>query len=263
MPRPRRTTSPSEVNSVIGPLARGLQVLSAFRAGDPPLRNQDLASRTSIPPSSISRLTESLVTLGYLSYDASGQTYSLTPAVLTLGQAFVGGIQVRYRLRPGMNEIAGQFGASVSLGARNRREMIYVECCKGRAPVPFRFDVGSSLPLVRSAMGWSYLAGLDEATFYSTMDEIRLADPDTWRPLSRSIEKAREEVCSRGFCISMGVYETGVHTAGVPVFTRRGEPIFGLTCGAPAFHLSEEILVNEIGPRLVWLARSVLQGDQQ
>jgi DNA-binding IclR family transcriptional regulator len=79
--------------------------------------------------------------------------------------------------------------------------------------------------------------------------------------LVRKIDQAREDVRTRGFCISMGTYESGVHTVGVPVFTRPGDMLYGLTCGAPAYHLSEEQLVNEIGPRLVWLARSVLQHE--
>jgi DNA-binding IclR family transcriptional regulator len=137
--------------------------------------------------------------------------------------------------------------------------MIYIECCKGQSPVPFRFDVGSSVPLVRSAMGWAYLAGLDEPACEAALATARLADKATWRALTQDIRQARAAVRARGFCVSMGAYEQGVHTAGVPVFTRPGDTLYALTCGAPAYHLSEAQLVNEIGPRLVWLARSVLQ----
>jgi DNA-binding IclR family transcriptional regulator len=261
MARPRLPLPSGDQVSVIAPLARGFKVLSAFQLGDPPLRNQDIARRTGIPPSSVSRFTGSLVALGYLSYDPDNQTYSLAPSVLSFGQAFLGGIPLRYRLRPGMHDLADKFGAAVALGARNSLDMIYVECCKGQSPVPFRFDVGSSIPLLRSAMGWGYLAGLDQPAFERIMDEIMRADEDARPTLVRKIDQAREDVRTRGFCISMGTYESGVHTVGVPVFTRPGDMLYGLTCGAPAYHLSEEQLVNEIGPRLVWLARSVLQHE--
>lgn len=235
-------------------------MLRAFRAGDPPLRNQEIARRTDIPPSSVSRITGSLVSMGYLAYDPRNQAYNLTPAVLSFGQAFLSGIPVRYRLRDGMRDLAEKFGAAVALGARSGNEMIYVECCKGQSPVPFRFDVGSSIPLKRSAMGWAYLAGLDQTEFESAMADIKVESLKAWQSLAKNIAQARGDVRGRGFCISMGAYESGVHTAGVPVFTRSGEPLYSLTCGAPAYHLSEVQLIKEIGPRLVWLARSVLQG---
>ena len=63
-------------------LARGLAVLAAFRSGEPQLSNQDLASRTSLPKSTVSRLTYTLTQLGYLDQDASTGRYQLGLAVL-------------------------------------------------------------------------------------------------------------------------------------------------------------------------------------
>ena len=261
MARPRLSQNIDAESVIIAPLARGLDVLKAFQAGDPPLRNRDIARRTGIPPSSVSRLTGSLVALGYLNYDAASQAYSLTPAVLCFGQAFLGGIPVRAQLRPGMRELADKYCASVALGVRQGREMVYIECSKGPSPVPFRFDIGSTLPVMRSAMGWGYLAGLDDGAFARAMDEICISDTNMWTTFVRNIERAREEVQTRGFCVSIGAFEPGVHTVGVPVFTRPGGAVYGMICGAPAYSLSKEQLVGEIGPRLVWLARSVRQQE--
>jgi DNA-binding IclR family transcriptional regulator len=261
MARPRSNSPRNAAFPVIAPLARGLEILGAFQAGDAALHNQELSRRTGIPPSSVSRFTGSLVALGYLAYDAATQSYSLTPAVLTLSYAFLGGIPLRTRIRPSMQALADEVKASVSLGARHHRNMIYLECCKGPSPVPGRFDVGSWLPLGRSAMGWAYLAGLSEADFDRVMDDIKLADEDAWTAMRRNIETARHDVLTQGFCVSLGAFERGVHTVGVPVRTRSGEPLYALNCGAPAFQLDADQLIGEIGPRLVWLARSVLQDE--
>jgi DNA-binding IclR family transcriptional regulator len=48
-------------------LARGLEVLRAFRPDDGPLGNHALAERTGLPRSTVSRLTYTLTSLGYLS----------------------------------------------------------------------------------------------------------------------------------------------------------------------------------------------------
>lgn len=47
-------------------LARGLEVLSAFRSRDRLLGNQELARRCGLPKSTISRLTYTLTREGYL-----------------------------------------------------------------------------------------------------------------------------------------------------------------------------------------------------
>src|SRR5882757_3523955 len=50
-------------------LARGLDVLGAFRRGEPRLGNQELAERTGLPKPTISRITHTLTQLGYLNYN--------------------------------------------------------------------------------------------------------------------------------------------------------------------------------------------------
>ncbi|MBM3603791.1 MAG: helix-turn-helix domain-containing protein, partial [Alphaproteobacteria bacterium] len=47
-------------------LARGLSVLRAFRVGDDGLSNAEIAQRTGLPKSTVSRLTFTLGHLGYL-----------------------------------------------------------------------------------------------------------------------------------------------------------------------------------------------------
>lgn len=69
-------------------LARGLEVLSAFRSRDRMLGNQELASRSGLPKSTISRLTHTLTREGYLEPASDGKGasgYRLGSAVLALG----------------------------------------------------------------------------------------------------------------------------------------------------------------------------------
>ncbi|MBO9354982.1 helix-turn-helix domain-containing protein [Bordetella petrii] len=259
MARPRDTPADGGAFTVIAPLARGMEVLRAFQAGDPPLRNQDLSRRTGIPASSVSRLTASLVAQGYLSYDANGGSYTLTPAVLAFAYAFVAGDTVRSRLQPGMQDLANTFGAMVGLGMQDKLNMAYVACCKGQSLVPFRSEIGSRYPLARSAMGWAYLAGLDEAAFAVAMDEIKASDAGAWPQAQKKIETAKKQVHAQGFCVSIGEWEPGVHTVATPVRTRTNETRYAISCGAPAYQLKEDQLMVEIGPRLAWLARSVQQ----
>ncbi|MFX4601082.1 helix-turn-helix domain-containing protein, partial [Acinetobacter baumannii] len=50
-------------------LARGLELLRAFRRNESMLGNLELAQRTGLPKPTVSRLTYTLAKLGYLAYD--------------------------------------------------------------------------------------------------------------------------------------------------------------------------------------------------
>ena len=114
-------------------LARGLQVLACFRSGDSQLGNQELAERCGLPKSTVSRLTMTLTRLGYLIQTPDTGRYRLGMATLSLGSAMLSRLDLRQVARPLMQELAAFSGASVSLGARDRLSMIYIEHCRGPA----------------------------------------------------------------------------------------------------------------------------------
>ena len=66
-------------------LARGLSVLSSFRVSDDGLGNADIATRTGLPKSTVSRLTYTLQALGYLTHAGKGDRYRPGTALLALG----------------------------------------------------------------------------------------------------------------------------------------------------------------------------------
>ena len=68
-------------------LARGLDVLRAFRPGDAQLANREIAARTNLPRPTVSRLTHTLTQLGYLVHESETERYRLGSAVLSLGIA--------------------------------------------------------------------------------------------------------------------------------------------------------------------------------
>lgn len=255
MPRSREKSG-SDIDDVVMPLARGLEILRAFRPQDGYLRNQDIAQRTGLPRPTVSRLSGTLVALGYLDYDRRTGRYGLAPAVVGLGYACLINIAARKRLRPAMQSLADRTNAAVALGGRDRLDMIYVEICRGNSPVPLRFDVGSRLPIMLTAIGRAYLAALDEAGFTSAMSDIRTAAGADWLRIKAGIERAREDVQRYGFCVSIGEWEAGLHAVGAPVVSPRGGAILALNCGAPSFLLDPDRLRSDIGPQLAIIAQT-------
>ena len=238
-------------------LARGLEILRAFVPNDGPLGNQEIAQRTRLPKPTVSRLTHTLTRLGYLNYLERLEKYQLGTAVLSLGYAVLANLGIRSIARPFMQELADYAKASVSLGSRDRLNMVYIEHCRPETPITLRLDLGSRIPLATTAMGRALLAALPDDERGYLMEHIAQADAKQWPRVRAGIEQAIEDYRTRGFTLSVGDWQQDVHAVGVALRPADGSPILALNCGGPAFLYDRKRLVNEFGPRLVNLVRNV------
>jgi DNA-binding IclR family transcriptional regulator len=72
-------------------VARSMAILRSFECASGPLGNGEIARRTGLPKATVSRLTFTLATLGYLTYSQRAEKYSLGPSALFLGQVYLNG----------------------------------------------------------------------------------------------------------------------------------------------------------------------------
>lgn len=239
-------------------LARGLDVLRAFRPGESHLANRDIAQRTNLPRPTVSRLTHTLTELGYLVHEAETERYRLGSAVLSLGYAAVANMDFRAFARPRMQEIADVARSACALGDCHGLEMIYVESCRGRdAPFTLGLDVGARIPLATTAMGRAYLAGLDEARRAALLDRLARATRKDWPALRAGIERALADYAAKGFVLSVAEWMPEINAVGVPVVFQDSRTVMALTCGGAASLLPPDLLEREIGPRLIAARRQI------
>jgi DNA-binding IclR family transcriptional regulator len=253
--------TPEKNRHFITSVARAFEVLRAFRPGERFLGNQELARRTGLPKSTVSRLTLTLTELGYLSYSKYMEKYSLGTAVLSLGNSFLGNMEIRQIARPMIQELADHAHASVAIGVRDRLEMVYVETCRSSATAfTLHLDVGSHIPIAKTAMGRAYLCGLPEPERDRLLNQLRARHKDEWQKIRAGIDQALREFQDKGFCLSMGDWHKDVNAVAVPFKPADGSDLLAFNCGGPAFQLRRHMLEDDIGPRLVALVRNVTAG---
>lgn len=238
-------------------LARGLEVMRAFVPNEGPLGNGDIAHRTGLPKATVARLTHTLTRLGYLTYLDRLEKYQLGTAVLSLGYATLANLGVRLLARPFMQELADYARASVSMGSRDRLNMVYIEHCRPDAAITLRLDLGSRIPVATTAMGRALLAALPDDERRYLMEHMAEADPKNWPRVRAGVEQAVEDYRTRGFTLSVGDWQADVHAVGVAFKPPDGSPLLALNCGGPAFLYDRKRLVSDLGPRLVNLVRNI------
>ncbi|TAN56268.1 MAG: IclR family transcriptional regulator [Magnetospirillum sp.] len=238
-------------------LSRGLDVLRCFRANESMLGNQEIAARTGLPKPTVSRLTYTLTKLGYLSYIERYSKYQLGTAVLSLGYTALAGMDIREVARPLMQELADYSDVAVSLGSHDHTSMIYIESCRGKGALTIRLTAGSRIPVATTAMGRAYLAALPDPKRSAILDEVRARHPAEWTRIKAGVERAVIDYARRGFTMSVGEWQSDVHAVGVAVTQPATGTVMGLNCGGAAFLLPRERLEDDLGPRLVQVARKV------
>jgi DNA-binding IclR family transcriptional regulator len=242
----------------VNALARGLELLACFRHGDRMLGNQDLARRCGLPKSTVSRLTNTLTKLGYLVFVEESAKYSLGTATLSLGSAMLARLDIRKLAHPLMQELA-EFGqCMVSLGTRDRLSMIYIDVARGSAAVTLRLDMGARIQIATSAMGRAYLTAAPAQERDEIMGRVRQLAPDDRRfALDAGVAQAMSDIRELGVCCSFGEWQKDVNAIAVPVRPGGGLPPMPINCGAPAYMVSKDFLLEKVRPRLIALANEL------
>ncbi len=236
-------------------LARGLALLAAWRPEDGALGNQELASRTGLPKSTVSRLGHTLLATGHLRQDAAGG-YRLGPATLALAATAMAGHDMRRAVAPRMQAFAREHGVSTSLGIRDGTDIVYLETCRSPARVSVQLNVGSRVPLATTAIGRALYAGLDTSEREQLDGALAQRYGSRWASLKASLAQACHDWQTTGFTASFGDYEADVMAVGIALRPlAAGQPTLCLNASGPLFSFDESTMKKDIAPALVALGQ--------
>ena len=254
--KPAKDRDPNDVQ-FINSLARGLQVLVAISDNPEGLGNSEIAQQVNLPNPTVSRITHTLTSQGYLLYAPRMGKYRLGPMVLAIWRGYMIGMKVAGVARPLMREFARQTRSIVTLGERCRLHIVYVEVQREFSTAVLEQEIGTQMPLAFSANGWAWLAGRLKSLRTGVMAELETSLGADWPRWAETIEAARRQVERVGFCTNIGHWQPEINGASTPIVSPDGQGIFSLTCGGPSFAFDVTRLTEDIGPRLAALKRTV------
>lgn len=242
----------------IAALARGIELLRVFKPQDRWLGHGEIVRRTALPRATVSRLTFTLTTLGYLQHRIETGEYALSPAVLGLGFSVLGNFDIARIARPTLQALADRCQAAVSLGARHNFEMIYVAHCRSTARLILGLDVGARLPLARTAMGRAVLCATPGGEREVLLKRIEVSEGEHPRRLRQRLAEVQKQFDGRGFVTSEGEWDPAISAAAVPLDLGDGRNLLGLSVGGASAWLNGSFLHEEVGPLLVRAAAEIV-----
>jgi DNA-binding IclR family transcriptional regulator len=241
-----------EAKSSIQVIERMMSLLDALSRRATPVNLKQLATETSLHPSTAHRILGVMVDSRLVDRIEPG-TYRLGIRLLELGNLVKSRISVRQEALPYMQNLHQTLGETVNLSVRHDDEVVYIErTAPGSSMMRVVQIIGARAPLHITAVGKVFLA--QEAAGHCLAYAKRTGLPrytDNTLTEAERLAKELERVRSQGYAFDNEEAEKGVSCIGAGIYNDEGRIVAGLSVSAPSDRLQKD-----------W-AQSVLQTADQ
>jgi len=228
----------------VASVTRALAVLDALAEGGGELGTNDIARRTRINASTVSRLLATLADAGFVEHVLSTGRYRLGLRLLQLGNAVLARLDLRGLARGELEALVAATGETATLSAPGEGVAITIDFVPGPSSVQGIAQIGRPSVAHATATGKVMLA-FTEAELPDAPLEAYTASTIVDRTELRAVlERARE----RGWAESLGEREDDLNAIAAPVRDDRGglAAIVGLQ--GPAFRFDAAAMQAALVP---------------
>jgi DNA-binding IclR family transcriptional regulator len=242
----------------VAAVERAFAVLDTLADGDGELGTNEIARRTGINASTVSRLLATLVSGGLVEHVPDSGRYRLGLRLLQLGNIVLGRLDLREVARPHLHALVDETGETATLSVPGERDAITVDFVQSGASIQSVAQLGRPSIAHATATGKVLLAfgrrplppGALKAFTSRTITE---------RPaLAAELQRVREQ----GYAENLGEREEDLHAVAAPIRSGRGELVAIVSVQGPssrfdalAMKAAVEPLVaraNEVSLALGW-----------
>lgn len=238
-------------------LGRGLTLLAAFEHQEQ-LSHQQLCQLTALPKATVSRLIYTLTTLGFLRTTTHGQ-YQLGSSAVRLSATAWSRHDVVAFAEPLLRQFATENEVSVNLATEIEGEMRYLACYRSPARLSVNLQVGSAVPVARTAIGRAFYAvssPMRQAVIRSNLQKV-LSTTD-YQHAQTALTDAAKHYETHGYTLSDGEFSSDILAVAVGVFdVATGHYAYSLNASVPRANWEAEAYALMIVPKLQALAEHI------
>ena len=224
----------SELDAKPSAVDKVLSVLAAFR-DTPTWTLGELAAAQGLPKSTTHRLIQSLIRAGFVQQLPDSGAYALGPSTWALAGRLTHEGNLRSLAIPALRKLQQLSGESAFLTAIDGTQSRCLARVNAEHDVSMLIAEGAANPLYTGASNTVLLAFLPEIDRLSCLREV-LPDPSEREEVEVRLAVIRDE----GYAYSAEELTVGAAALGVPVWGPGGEPIAGISLGAPIHRLSKD-----------------------
>jgi IclR family acetate operon transcriptional repressor len=236
----------------VGSVQRAVAILDALADGGPELGTNEIARRTGVNASSISRLLATLTDAGLVQHLPSTGRYRLGVRILHLARAARHDLDLRAVARPLLEELAALSGETVTLSLPGEHDVLTVDFVQSSRSVRSVAEIGRNSVAHATATGKVFLAWgghLPEGELTAYTDDT-ITD-------RRVLEATLSTIIRQGYAIAVRERDHDLSAVAAPVLDRdqRLTAVLGIQGPATRF---DEATMTALVPAL--RARAALIG---
>jgi IclR family pca regulon transcriptional regulator len=249
----RRDDSPDFIEAI----ARGLDVIRAFKASQPVMTLAAVAAASELPRPTARRILLTLEQLGYVR-QAAVSGYELTPRVLDLGMSYVLSHGLWEIARPHMEALVARTRESSSIAQLDGSDIVYVARVAVPKIVTLSVTIGTRFPAMPTSLGKVLLAALPLAEAERVIAEpSRSGITPRWLPDAAERAAALREVRARGWALTDEQLAPGIRSVAVPLRNGDGKVIAALNVNSHAAETPLDVLMGQHLPLLIQAAGAI------
>jgi IclR family acetate operon transcriptional repressor len=230
----------------VAAVERALSVLDALSDGGPELGTNEIARRTGINASTVSRLLATLASARMVEHVPATGRYRLGPRLLQLGSLVLGRLDLRDVARPYLQELVRATGETATLSAPGGHDAITVDFVQSDA------SVQSVARLGRPSIGHATATGKVLLAFGETQLSGGRLKAYTGRTITsrRELEEELDRVRRQGYAEAVGEREPDLNAIAAPTFDADGRLAAIVGVQGPVSRFGSEAMSDAVAPLL-------------
>lgn len=235
---------------LVAGLDKGLKVIEAFDQERSRLTIAEVAQVTGLTRAAARRYLITLTHLGYMRHE--NKLFSLTPALLRLGQSYLHSARLPRIAQPLLYRLAYSLGEAASVGVLDHDQLVCVAAVSAGQLVSATLQPGTRVPAYCTANGRVLLASLPQAEVDRFLDGAQL-EPITQHTIVTKERLALEIARGRaqGYAMVDQELELGLRTIAVPLRNFRGDVVAAMNVSVHAARLPLAQMVERCLPAML------------
>jgi len=236
---------------------RASQILLALASGTPRLGVSEISDLVDVPKPTVHTMLRTLERRGLVVQEVDGGKYALGPAVLQLGNAYLGGSELRARSASWSDMLARQAGEAVWVAVLSGPNVVVVHHTLRPDDLVQILEVGAAVPWHASALGRAIVAhapgDAQKALLAGPLRRLTgktVTDPDALR-------QELAAVLARGYAVEEEEATLGDAGLAAPVFNWSGRVVGALGIVGPVARLLTEARQDRLADAVRSTARAL------
>lgn len=233
--------TPENASGSVRAVERALQLIEVFARSRGPFSITELSGILELAPSTVHRLVQTLMSLGYVVQYQESKRYGVGRGIAEINRAMLLKYEFARFAGPHLEALVVSSGETANLAALYGTSMLYLNQAESPAMVRVSNPVGTLVPLHCTAVGKVFLADFDPVML---QDVIGYAGLEAFTPKTltqpESLHKALAQVRAQGYALDDEEFAQGVRCIAVGVRGSSGAVVAAISLSGPSSRVTDE-----------------------